>query len=197
MALETNSCIRCVGECKTIIKHGKTSSGKQRNFCKVCGKTKVSFYSYLAYCSDLNRKIIVFMKEGLGIRSTARILGISVNTLLKRIVLIARNIKSPLIVKNKTYEVDEIRTFIRKKSTPVWIVYALDRMTKNVVSFCVGNRTNNTLNIVIKTLKLSGAQKIYTDGSIIINILFLLNCTLSNVMAQIILREATLHSVHI
>ena len=44
-----------------------------------------------------------------------------------------------------------------------WIVYALDRETKAVVSFNVGRRTNKTLKSVIRSLELSNAKRICTD----------------------------------
>jgi len=57
-------------------------------------------------------------KEGLGIRSTARVLQISITTLLKRIISIAKSIPNKPIYKGKIYEVDEMRTFIKKKKPP-------------------------------------------------------------------------------
>lgn len=49
----------------------------------------------------MNKNSIQFTKEGLGIRSTARILKISITTLLKRIVSIARKINRQLSAKEK------------------------------------------------------------------------------------------------
>ncbi|MGB7500495.1 MAG: IS1 family transposase, partial [Moheibacter sp.] len=66
--------------------------------------------------------------------------------------------------KGKTYEVDELRTFIGNKKRLVWVVYALERESKKVVSFFVGARTNKTLKIVLTTLQLSEAKRIHTDG---------------------------------
>ncbi len=146
-----------------IIKSGKNSLGKQRYQCKRCHKRFITDYTYKAYLPDTNQKIIQLTKEGLGIRSTARVLTISVTTLLKRILLIASNIKQPPIAVGKTYEVDEMRIFIGKKSRLRWLVYALDRETKQVVAFNVGRRTNRTLSVVLKSLFLSKAQTIYTD----------------------------------
>ncbi|MEI6752538.1 MAG: IS1 family transposase [Paludibacter sp.] len=151
--------------CKStkLIKSGKTTNGKQRYCCKECSKRFIINYSYNAYSSDTNRQIILFTKEGLGIRSTARVLRISVTTLLKRIISIATDIQQPTITKGRIYEVDEMRTFIGKKSMLRWIVYALDRESKTVVSFNVGRRTNRTLKYVIRSLELSKAKRIYTD----------------------------------
>nr|WP_317192640.1 IS1 family transposase [Flavobacterium geliluteum] len=144
-----------------MIKYGKTKSGNQRYICRVCGKTKVENYAYLAYKGDINQNIIQLTKEGLGIRSTARILKISTTTLLKRIVFIARNITKPIISKGKTYEVDELCTYIRHKKNYIWLVYALEKNSKTVVSFNVGKRTNKTLSRVLETLKLSERLKRY------------------------------------
>ena len=135
-----------------MIKHSKTKSGNQRYICKLCKKTRVENYAYQAYKSDTDKNIIQFTKEGLGIRSTARILKISTTTLLKRIVTIAKNIIQPIINKGKTYEVDEMWTFIRHKKNFIWLVYALEKDTKNVICFNLGKRTNEILNSVIKIL---------------------------------------------
>ncbi|MCD0472680.1 IS1 family transposase [Flavobacterium sp. JAS] len=163
--MESNQtrCYRCVDDIRKMIKYGKTKSGNQRYICRVCGKTRVENYAYLAYKGDINQNIIQLTKEGLGIRSTARILKISTTTLLKRIVFIARNITKPIISKGKTYEVDELCTYIRHKKNYIWLVYALEKNSKTVVSFNVGKRTNKTLNRVLEILKLSEAKKIFTD----------------------------------
>lgn len=99
-----------------IIKSDKSSTGKQRHQCKNCHKRLITNYINKTYQPDTNHKIIQLTKEGLGIRSTARVLGISITTLLKRILLIESRIKQPPIATGKTYEVDEMRIFIGKKS---------------------------------------------------------------------------------
>ncbi|WP_255463055.1 IS1 family transposase [Flavobacterium sp. LPB0248] len=158
-----SSCFRCVGEIMCMIKYGKTKSGNQRYICKRCKRTRVENYVYQAYKPDTSKNIIQLTKEGLGIRSTSRILKISTTTLLKRIVLIAKNICQPIICKGKSYEVDEIRTYVRHKQNFIWLVYALEKDSKKVVSFNVGKRTNKTLSLVLDTLKLSEAKKVFTD----------------------------------
>ncbi|HRE77741.1 MAG TPA: IS1 family transposase [Flavobacterium sp.] len=152
--------------CKSnqIIKNGFTKNRKQQFYCKSCKTRSIDFYSNNAYCKYINSSIIRLTKEGVGIRSTARILNISPTTVLRRIILIAKAIKSPSISMGKIYEVDEMRSFISNKSRPIWIVYALQRKTKKVVSFAIGKRTLRTLGTVINTLQLSKPKRIYTDG---------------------------------
>lgn len=155
-------CIYCQSD--NIIKHGHAGNGKQRYLCRQCHKRYVSAYTYTAYQPMTNQRIVRLTQEGLGIRSTARVLHISTTTLLKRIMAIARNLPKPVISKGQTYEVDELCTFIKQKDRRIWVVYALERERREVVSFATGTRTNNTLNSVLTTLKLSEAGKIYTDG---------------------------------
>lgn len=126
------------------IKHGKSKSGIQRNYCKVCKKTWPSYYKYLAYKPNTNKKISSLIKEGVGIRSISRLLKISKNTVLKRIVSIAKKIKKPAIAFNSVYEVDELRTYIKMKTNLKWLVIAYDNILKKVVEFNIGRRTART-----------------------------------------------------
>lgn len=122
------SCIRfgvsyfCpVCKSENLIKSGKTANGKQRYCCKECCKRLIIHYTYNACQPNTNQQIVLFTKEGLGIRSTARVLRISITTLLKRIITIAESVQQPPIAMGKSYEVDEMRTYIGKKSLLRWI----------------------------------------------------------------------------
>lgn len=68
-----------------------------------------------------------------------------------------------MISYHQSYEVDEMRLFIRKKSNPVWLVYAIDKSTNQVAGFYIGRRNNVTLNSVIKTFMNAKAKRIFTD----------------------------------
>ena len=153
-------CKYCGQDC---IKNGKEKNGQQRYKCKSCNKSQQASYAYRAYDQNLDHNIIALTKEGVGIRGMARLLGISPTTLIARIKRIAAEIKEPVLVKGKTYEVDELRTFIKKKGRLIWVVSAYCRESKAVVRFHVGSRTHKTLNRVLISLQLSEAKRIYTD----------------------------------
>lgn len=159
---ETKICPFCYSQ--KIIKNGHTKTHKQQYYCKTCLKRFLDYYTYNAYSPNINTQIIQFTKEGLGIRSTARVLKISVTTVLKRIIAIAKDISRPVIPFDKKYEMDEMRFFIRKKKNEMWLAYAIERETKQIANFYIGKRNNNTLKAVIKTLENSNAVKIFTDG---------------------------------
>ncbi len=108
------SCSTCVGEITEcsfcsghLIKFGRTLSGNQRLRCNSCGKTRVQEYCYKAYDNSTNPNIVALLKEGVGIRSTARLLSISQTTVIKRIKALAAQVQEPVLSIGKEYEVDE------------------------------------------------------------------------------------------
>src|ERR1051326_2206067 len=97
-------------------KNGRSKKGVQRYRCKRCDRFWQSSYQYKACEQGISQKIVVLKRESCGIRSIARILNISVTTVIERIKRIGRSIQRPFcIVKGKAYEVDEMRTFIGNK----------------------------------------------------------------------------------
>lgn len=111
-------------------KHGKSTNGIQRLYCKFCKKTWQVTYVYNAYFNKTNSFIVQFIKEGCGIRSIARLLGISTTTVLLRIISIAKEIKLPTLSLHKTYQIDEFCTFVKSKQNKIWIACALEEESK-------------------------------------------------------------------
>lgn len=95
------------------------------------------------------------VKEGCGIRSMARLLKVSTNTIIKRIKEIAKGINKPMIViKQEAVEVDEVKTFVGCKRNEYWVAYALNRKGHSVIDFVTGKRTKGTLKVLTDTLRL-------------------------------------------
>lgn len=91
-------------------------------------------------------------------------MGISPTTVIPRIKRIAGRIRRPhALAFGRRYEVDELATFCRRKTDRVWIAYALDRASGNVVDVVVGARTKRNLGKVIDTLLLAEPRSITTD----------------------------------
>lgn len=153
------SCIYCSNRC---IKNGN-AYGKQRYLCKFCKRSFVDTYDYKAYNTSTNQSIKEHIKEGCAVRSIARLLKISITTVQKRTLQIAKKIPRPIIAMGKEYELDELSTYIRTKANQLWIAYAIRKDTKEVIDFVVGRRTKATLSSVTNTLILSNATKVYTD----------------------------------
>ena len=154
-------CKYCGMKC---VKCGLQKNGKQRFVCKDCMRRQQTEYHSSIYDIDIDNRIVDLTTEGVGIRSTARILKISITTLLRRIIIIAKQVKFPPTPICHSFEVDEMWSFIKRKSNPIWIAYALDRETKRVVAFNVGSRSREMLKPIITTLTDASAQMIYTDS---------------------------------
>lgn len=154
-------CKNCASE--NVTKSGFQSNGNQKYKCKTCGKYFQDSYSYTS-CHVSDQQIIILTKEGCGIRSTARILSISPNTVIRRIIKIGSQLKRPyLISKGSKYQVDELFTFVRKKTNRICIAYSLESATGNIIDVVVGRRNKTNLRKITDTLVLSEAQQIKTD----------------------------------
>ncbi len=137
---------------------------KQKYRCKHCGKCKVSYYSYNGCRGTTGKQIKMLLAEGCGIRSIGRLLNIADNTVMRKIKIMASQIKKPPIPMNQSYQLDEMRTYIGSKRNVKWIVYAINEKTKKVAALHIGSRTKSALRRVTDTLLLSKAKTIKTDG---------------------------------
>ena len=78
MVLEPVHCPHCDGT--QVLKHGKTSEGKQRYRCqeRECQRSTFSrAYSYAGLLPQVKQQIGAIATNGSGIRDTARVLGVS------------------------------------------------------------------------------------------------------------------------
>jgi insertion element IS1 protein InsB len=153
-------CHNCSG---SIIKHGLVR-GRQRYKCKSCKGTQMDHYRNNACNILISNDIVNHVKEGCGIRSIARLLNISAVTVLKRIQCIADGIKKPMIPTGRIYEVNELKTYVKKKTNDYWVIYAIDKESRQVVDFKAGKRTKKNIKRVTDTLLLAECKQIYTDG---------------------------------
>lgn len=140
------------------------ANGNQKYRCKSCLKYQQAIYSSEIYSLSVNNEIIALVKEGVGIRGIGRLLSISKTTVLKRIKLIASNIKRPDRIKGKVFEIDEMWTFCQNKKNEQWITYIFDRVNKCVVDFIVGRRNKDSLRPMISRVLQSCPTLMATDG---------------------------------
>lgn len=132
--------------------------------CTACGKYQRTHYCRKAYTPDMDGCIAMLTREGCGIRGTGRVLGISPTTVIARIKRVAGRLGPGPIAKGRSYEVDELSTFVGNKRNRIWVAYALDRSTKDVVGIRIGKRSKRVLGPLIDTLLVADAKRIHTDG---------------------------------
>jgi len=80
----------CCPVCNTIkvVKFGTSETGKQRFRCNNSNCSKNTFilnYKNKGYLSEIKQQIIDMAINGSGVRDTARVLGISINTVISEL----------------------------------------------------------------------------------------------------------------
>lgn len=162
--MKNMKCHHCQGKCT---KKGKTKSGEQKHQCLNCRKYQREEYKSLGFKGGTGKRVVTLLKESCGIRSIARILKISTTTVLLIIKREANKIEKPKMKMCKEYEADELKTYVQNKDNEQWIIYAIDKKTREAVDFKIGRRNKGNIRAVTETLVLSKARKICTDGLMI------------------------------
>jgi insertion element IS1 protein InsB len=139
-----------------IVKRGKTARGTQRYLCQnpVCASG--SFL--LDYCNqgclpEVKELIIDMSLNASGVRDTARSLHISTNTVLselKKKESVLESVNTALlntlnpdevsvdIERAGEAEMDEMWSFVGRKSNPRWLWHAIDHQTGKVLAYVFG-----------------------------------------------------------
>lgn len=77
-------CRRC-NQTKAVVRNGKAPNGTQRYYCQSC---KCSFrldYRYNGSKQGIAKQVVDMAMNGSGVRDTARVLGLSVTTVIKHL----------------------------------------------------------------------------------------------------------------
>ncbi|PZR02303.1 MAG: IS1 family transposase [Flavobacterium psychrophilum] len=151
-------CKYCKGLC---IKKG-CYNGVQKYKCKSCFRGQRSSYRNRKYTAMTDIEINLLHRESMGISSISRVLSIPKASVQRRIERMKK--ARPLFTETgQVYEVDELYTYVRKKSNPCYIIYAINRRTKQVIDFICGARNKENIGKLIKTLLSLSPKRIYTD----------------------------------
>jgi IS1 family transposase/transposase-like protein len=154
------NCLKCSSK---LIKYGKNTTGKQKYKCINCKRCSLKSYTYKACYPEISQFILSHLKESCSVRGIARLANISTTTVVNRIKSLSRNIKPPLMRFGRSYELDEMRTYVGNKDNIYWVIYAIDKLTKEIVLLRVGKRNKTTVKKVTDLLLLSNPKEIYTD----------------------------------
>jgi insertion element IS1 protein InsB len=177
MASVAVRCPQCGSD--EVIKRGKTDTGGQRYRCRNAVCAQGSFlleYRYQGYLLRVKRQIMAL--NGSGIRDTARVLGISKDTVvselkkqteiepinrpfLDRLTDPARPI---LLARVEEAEADEMWSFVGKKAAPRWLWQALDHRTGTVLAYVFGRREDQAFLELKALLEPFGIRRFFTDG---------------------------------
>ena len=183
MATITVLCPTCNGK---VVKNGLTKQGKQRFICQNVDCETFSFiidYTYHGCKSDTKEKVIDMSLNGSGIRDIARVLKISVNTVLnvlKLCIICIHNVNDKFLnemnsqemkvvfcrgdeVEGLNVEMDEMWSYVENKGNQHWIWYAIDHKSGKILAYVFGDRKDKALLQLKKLLEPFGISRYFTD----------------------------------
>lgn len=158
------NCRYCNGDC---IKKG-TRNGCQKLRCRICGRYQQANY-VRRYFDSAKQMILEFLhSEGSSISTLSRFLKFSKTTIGKWISFLGNEYKHKVAEEpNGEYQADELRTYIGNKKNESWVMYAINKTTRRIVSLCVGRRTKENLQQITNELLIHNPKEICTDRLLI------------------------------
>ncbi|MCC6683661.1 MAG: IS1 family transposase [Bacteroidia bacterium] len=122
----------------------------QRYQCKVCSRYTQNTYTRPRINAETVRQVAALLCEGMSISSISRYLHIAKST-TQRIIL--RSAAQCTMRSNHSlhgeYEMDELRTYVGNKRNESWVIYSINKKTRQVVHFVAGKRTKENLKKVV------------------------------------------------
>ncbi|MCZ8285923.1 MAG: IS1 family transposase [Bacteroidia bacterium] len=136
----------------------------QKYYCKRCCKYQQQQYCYRKLDKETMMKVLAQSIDGSGISSIARSVSRSKSTVQRVLELSAKGLTKPDYKEcNQEYELDEMSVTIAGKED-TYLIYAINRRTRKVVDFLIGNRTKENIRKVVETVLRYHPKIIFTDG---------------------------------
>ncbi|WP_187652362.1 IS1 family transposase [Xenorhabdus sp. TS4] len=147
--------------------HGKGRTGHPRYHCYACRKTFQLNYAYQACYPGVKEQIIDMAVNNSGVRDTARVLKIGINTVIRTFKKLSpKNVTNLPLEGNEVQlicEVDEQWSFVRSKKNQRWLWYAWEPRLKRVVAHVFGDRSTATLRKLLELLSPFNVRFYCTD----------------------------------
>jgi transposase-like protein len=164
-----------------IVKRGKTARGTQRYLCQNQACATDSFlldYRNRGCLSEVKELIVDMSLNASGVRDTVRSLHISTDTVLSELkkkepVLesvntallrtLELNVVTVDIERAGESEMDEMWSYVRRKTNPRWLWHAIDHHTGAVLAYVFGRRKDEVFLKLKALLEPFGITHYYTD----------------------------------
>ena len=145
-SITTYKCSRCGSE--NIVKNGHNKCGNQQYRCNDCNAHRV-LEPKSKYTDKHKQTVLRTCKERASMRGVERIFEIARQTIARWIVELLHNLrdlKDTLLPAkpDDVLELDEMWSFVLKKSQKRWLWTAMCRRTRQIVAFVIGDRSKKT-----------------------------------------------------
>lgn len=131
-----------------IVRNGTNKCGSPQYYCKDCGAYRVLEPKRI-YPEDEKKRILRAYKERASMRGLERIFSVARPTVarwLRETVRALPSLKDTLlpVEPDDVLELDELWSFVLKKSRKRWLWTAICRRTRQIVAFVIGDRSEKT-----------------------------------------------------
>ncbi len=172
-----------------VVRHGKSTNGKQRFRCLEPECPYQTFSLNLAYPGrnrEVKQQITEMTLNGSGVRDIARVLSVSTSTVMRelkkladlkplnqkllsqlapqQVEVIIEKVEAELKCEVEGSELDEMWSYVSKKSNPRWLWHAIDRRTGQVLAYVFGRRNDEAFLQLKRLLEPFGIKRFCTDG---------------------------------
>jgi IS1 family transposase len=136
-------------------KNGHIHNGKQNHQCKACGRQFVVDATHRVVGEEQRTLVERLLCEKISLHGICRAIGVSIRWLMDFIVtrfaaVPAHLHMQPIATSHEVLigylevEADELWSFVQKKANPHWVWIAMDKQTRQIIAFHVGDRSQNS-----------------------------------------------------
>ncbi len=169
----------CCPSCKSTNtkKNGHIHNGKQNHYCKECSRQFVENREQILISNPKRQRIRKLLLERIPLRGICRVEGVSLRWLLGFITALYDQLPDDLNFQRKVEadgliiyalesEIDEIQSFVGKKSNKQWVWIAMDVSSRQIIAFHVGDRSRISAQALWKLIPQHYRKhaRFYTDG---------------------------------
>ncbi len=137
---------------------------KQRYHCKKCGRYFQSSYEQQGYSPDVKKICLKMYLNGMGFRGIERITGIHHTTIINWVSESGEELPEDELEEPELAELDELQTYIGRKTEKVWIWTAIDHHAPGIIAMEIGDRSGGTFEKLWKRIKAWDSRRYLTDG---------------------------------
>jgi insertion element IS1 protein InsB len=136
-------------------KNGHIHNGKQNHQCKDCGRQFVVDATHPEIGAEQRAVVERLLCEKISLHGICRAIGVSIRWLMD--FMVARFAAVPadlhlhpvassreLLIGCLEIEADELWSFVQKKANPQWVWIAMDRQTRQILAFHIGDRSRQS-----------------------------------------------------
>jgi insertion element IS1 protein InsB len=136
-------------------KNGHIHNGKQNHQCKDCGRQFVVDAAHREIGAEQRTVVERLLCEKISLHGICRAMGVSIRWLMD--FMVARFAAVPadlhlhpiassceVLIGCLEVEADELWSFVQKQANPQWVWIAMDRQTRQIIAFHIGDRSRDS-----------------------------------------------------